>query len=138
MYTTPRGRVVSFKMAPNAYLGHSQLGDTLEFLSRALPDVREVVLFSQFYIMEELDKATVHIERFHNLQSIEIHDTYGGPPDAESTLSRIFGRWGVAAPSLRRVQLRRETAWAPKMCTLDDETVRFEWSEEKEEGVEES
>jgi len=123
---TGHGGTTSFKMSPQSYVGYGQLEETLDYLYEYLPNLEEIVLSSQVYILEELDRLTPSIARFSKLRSLTIHDALDDPPTVCPTLTNIISQWAAGLPSLLRVQFRSDTWWEPVLPEKGEES---QWTE---------
>ncbi|KAG8905023.1 hypothetical protein FRB99_000814, partial [Tulasnella sp. 403] len=106
--------IVTFKMAPDTYVGHSRLEETLKYLGDSLPNLQEIVLYSQVYTLEELNTLGPTLARFGQLRKFSIMDAMDDPPDVPSTLTQIVNIWASECPSLQQVRFKSDSWWEPR------------------------
>jgi len=107
------GQVLAFRMSPGSYVGYGRLVETIDILSKTIPEVHDVAIHSQIFTLEELNTIEHCLGRFHSLRRLAILDVEDEPPSDCSTLSKITSLWGVACPTLEHVQFKKNVWWAP-------------------------
>lgn len=105
------GNVAAFQMLPGSYLPHSQLAQTFSCLKETVPMIRELVMISQIYTLEELNLITSSLKYFPDLRSLSILDVMDEPPEDNTRIMSVLAEWKATCPSLETVQLSKSTVW---------------------------